>query len=181
MTTYKPFLDLILEHADYDQGNLKHVGLKAVNPDFTSRNGFRWAFPGHWTRDPADEGSHTTEVCPVKPGDGLSVAKTTRGMTQGGYQPRTVLVVGFNRVLAEDTDKWKVATAKTLAVVDGLKIIRNHGDGAYLTRAYLTGADLTRADLTGADLTGADLTGAYLTRAYGRTDWDALVARGAVR
>ena len=139
----KPFLDLILEHATYAQGNLKHVGLKAVNPDFTTRGGFRWAFPGKWTRDPVDTGSYSTEVCPTGPGDGLSVAKTVSGMAQGSYRPVTVLVVGFSGadLIAEDDNKWKVRKAKTLAVVDGVGIIRTFG---------------SRADLAGADLSGHD-------------------------
>jgi hypothetical protein len=63
--------------------------------------------------------------------------------------------------------------------------------GAYLSGAYLSRANLSRANLSGADLYGADLSGAYLSgaylsranlsRAYGRDDWDALVARGAIR
>ena len=121
-------------------------------------------------------------MCPQNPGDGLSVAKTVAGMTAGGYSPSTILIVGFNRIVAEDADKWKVVEAKTLAVVDGIALIRMFGFGADLSGgaiplpgrtsagrdlggANLGGADLTGADLGGADLTGANLRWAYLTEA----------------
>ena len=53
--------------------------------------------------------------------------------------------------------------------------------GADLRGADLRGADLWGADLRGADLWGADLRGADLWGAVGRTDWDYLVKRGAIR
>ena len=165
---------------------LDRWAVKATRPDFTTRGGFQWAFPGGWTDDPADGNyyyaetdspqewvaasgwshSYTANVCPQGRGDGLSVAKTVRGMAQGGYSPVTVLVVGFNDsdVIAEDADKIKVRRAYTLEVWDGLDLIRRHGNGADLTGANLPGADLSRANLTGADLSRADLTGADLTR-----------------
>lgn len=149
--------------------NLDRWAVKAVNPDFTTRNGFRWAFPGEWTTDPADTGNgYTKAVCPSRPGDGLSVAKTVRGMASGGYVPRTVLVVGFDdgHVLAEDSEKVKVSAAFTLEVVDGLRWLRDWGRNA----------NLAGANLYGANLYGADLTRAYL---YGH-DKDDLKARGAI-
>ena len=129
---------------------------KATRPDFTTRGGFQWAFPGGWTEDPDDpkDGAYSGDVCPREPGDGLSVAKTVRGMAAGGYSPSTVLVVGFNDsdVIAEDADTIKVKRAYTLAVWDGLNLIRRHGTRANLNGADLSGADLYRADLSGADL-----------------------------
>ena len=209
----KPFIDIVLENCEYDQGNLDRVVLKAVNADFTTRGGFRWAFPGYWTRDPEATGDYTNDVCPRVAGDGLSVALTVYGMAQGGYSPHTILVVGFNNkdVIAEDGHKLKVVRAKTLALVDGWKLIRQKCTGAdlggaYLEGAYLEGADLGGADLGGAylgqaHLGGANLGGAYLGGAYlggadlgganlegadlggatGRDDWDDLVKRGAIR
>jgi hypothetical protein len=165
----KPFLDLVLEHADYDQGKLDRVALKAVHPDFTTRDGFQWAFPGFWTRDPDSSPEPFGHVCPRYPGDGLSVAKTVAGMAAGNYSPVTVLVVGFNDrdVLAEDEDKLRIVTAKTLTVIDGIKLIKTLGRGADLRGAdlrgaNLRGANLQEANLVGADLWGADLEGANL-------------------
>jgi hypothetical protein len=143
---------------------------KAVHPDFTTRGGFRWPYPGGWVTDPADtDGAYTDEVCPAGPGDGLSVAKTLFGMAQGGYQPVTVLVVGCDdeHVICEDDDKAKLRTGMVVDVWDGIRLIRQHGRGADLRGAYLTGAYLRGAYLRGADLTGAYLAGADLTRAEG--------------
>lgn len=166
-TDYKPFLNLVLDNSEYDQGNLKHVALKAVRPDFRTRGNFQWAFPGKWTRDPADTGTYSTGVCPIQPGDGLSVAKTAKGMASGGYSPVTVLIVGFasTDLLAEDDDKIKVRKAKTLAVVDGMALIRAHGAGANLWGANLRGANLREANLGEADLRRANLRGADLREA----------------
>jgi uncharacterized protein YjbI with pentapeptide repeats len=168
MTDYKPFLNVVLDNTEFDQGQLKHVALKAVNPDFTTRNGFQWAFPDRWTRDPADTGNYSPNLCPTKPGDGLSVAKTVAGMASGGYSPVTVLIVGFSEadLLQEADNKIKIRKAKTLAVVDGLKLIRNHGKEAYLARANLARAYLGGAYLEGANLEGANLARANLARAY---------------
>ena len=121
---------------------LDRWAVKATRPDFRTRDGFQWAFPGGWTTDPADEGTYTTRVCPSKPGDGLSVAKTLSGMTQGGYSPSTVLVVGFaqEHVIAEDFDKLKVSQAYTLCVWDGIGLIQTRGRGADLGGANLRDA-----------------------------------------
>ncbi len=53
--------------------------------------------------------------------------------------------------------------------------------GANLRGADLWDANLRGANLWGADLWGADLWGADLGDATGRTDWDRLVKRGAIR
>jgi uncharacterized protein YjbI with pentapeptide repeats len=141
---------------------LDRWAVKATRPDFTTRGGFQWAFPGGWTEDPDRLTNLTGAVCPQESGDGLSVAKTVYGMSQGGYQPATVLVVGFNHgdVIAEDGNKIKVTRAYTLEVWDGLRLLRSAGNGA-----DLYGANLSGANLSGANLSGANLTRAYLTRA----------------
>ena len=157
---YIPVLDMMLTHSTFDRGKLQYLALKAVNPDFTTRNGFQWAFPGHWTIDPAATGIYTSNICPTKAGDGLSVARTMRGMADGGYTPHTLLIVGFNKadLLVEDQNKQKVRKAKTLTIVDGLKYIRLFGTNVDLSGANLSEANLRRAGLFGADLRRANLS-----------------------
>ena len=98
---------------------------KAVNPDFTTRGGFRWAFPGEWTTDPADRHDtgmlpYSDLVCPQEPGDGLSVAKTVYGMAQGGYVPRTVLIVGCDE---GDVSEGREQRQSVLTILDFRGII----------------------------------------------------------
>ncbi len=154
-----------------DYPSLDWWAVKATKPDLRTRGGFRWAFPGEWTTDPASDGTYTNNVCPQEPGDGLSVALTVAGMALGGYAPSTVLIVGgySNDIIAQDHSKLKVKRAYTLDVIDGIDLIRRHGTGANLAGAYLYKADLYGANLTGANLYGANLAGArlYEARLYG--------------
>ena len=139
-------------------------GWKVVRPDLTTRDGFRWPWPGN-----------VAEVTDPEPGPevccrGLHIALKPAAML--GYGP-TVLLLAYRQadVIAADTTKCRVSRAFVVDVIDlpGLgragKLTRADLGGAYLGGADLGGADLTGAYLTGAYLTGADLTGAYLTRA----------------
>ena len=85
-----------------------------------------------------------------------------------------MLLVAYasSEALGGDTENGKLRLPRVavVAVVDGLRLLRQSGagadlSGANLRDANLRGADLTRADLTRADLTRADLTGADLTGA----------------
>ena len=123
--------------------------------------------------DPAEAGSwvegkrKAPRVCVAGPIDLLQII---RSHGAGAHLAEAVLV-GANLRGADLT---------------GADLSRANLRGAYLRGADLRAADLRRAYLRGADLSGAylrgaDLSGAYLRAASGRTDWDDLVERGAIR
>ena len=166
---------------------------KQTHADGMTRHDFIWPLTvgaeARSDHDPVD-GNH---VCPRRPGDGLSVGLTARGVAQGGIRSQTLLIVSWDDddTAAEDADKVRVlGPVRVEAVLDRDRMLRQHGAyadlaganliyadlaradlaranlaGANLIYADLTGADLTGADLARADLTGADLTGADLARA----------------
>ena len=155
----------------------EHWAVRTVHPDGMSSRGFRWPFKG-WAEAPGPILAHE-DACPLAAGDGLCVATTWAGMASGTIPALVLLLCAYAEA---DTlggsrrgGKLRLRKARVVDVVDGARLLREHGAGAYLsganlrsanlTRADLTGADLTRADLNGADLTGANLTGADLTRA----------------
>ena len=135
--------------------------IKAVRPDFTTRGGFRWPFPGQTFSDvsPPDD-------------DRVWVASTLAGASLGGHGLGTLLIVGVNESAYVDTGGgkaevcWSMADGRVFTVVDFHRHLHKHGARANLTGADLPRANLTRADLPRANLTGADLTGANLTRAH---------------
>ena len=168
-------------------------GIRSVHPDFVSRNKFRWPFPGQWAEASGPFRSDNERGCPLEHGDGICVATSWRGMASGGIPAITLLLVAFagGDVLGSEPHKIRLRKAYVDEVIDGARLLREHGrnanlgsanlDGAYLRRAHLEGAyleganlrraDLRRADLRGdlegaylegADLSGADLSGAYL-------------------
>ena len=139
--------------------------IKAVRPDFTTRGGFRWPFPGQTFSDvsPPDD-------------DRVWVASTLAGASLGGHGLGTLLIVGVNESAYVDTGGgkaevcWSKADGRVFAVVDFHRHLTTHASsanlyGADLSRANLYGADLSGADLSGANLSGADLYGANLSRA----------------
>ncbi len=145
---------------------------RAVHPDLRSKNGFRYPWPGQWAEAPGPIIEHDSP-CPQAEGDGLCVAKTFYGASQGGIPFGTfLLVVGAKReVLAEDDHKIR-ARRMYFADVISLATILSRADlsgaylsGAYLSEANLSGAYLSRADLSWADLSRADLSRANLSRA----------------
>ena len=86
---------------------------------------------------------------------------------QGGYYCLTsspMLLCGYyqNDVLGVDVHKVRVRKALVSDVWDAIKIIRDHGFRANLSRADLSGANLSDADLSRANLSRANLSGAYL-------------------
>lgn len=107
--------------------------------------------------------------CPASTGDGLCVARDAVGASSGGIPLSTVLIVAYDpkAIFGEDYTKVRIDTAHVLDVVDVAGLARE---------ANLSGANLRGADLSGANLYRADLSGAK-----GRTDWDVLVSRGAIR
>ena len=149
-------------------------GIKSVHPWLRTRNDFQWPASG-WVTVPSDGiDQENTSPCPSRPGDGLCVANTWKGMASGGIPARTLLLVAYSSadVLGGDDHKVRVSRVCVVEVLDGTGVLAPGDDlrGAYLPgvdlrRANLSGADLTGAALTDADLTGATLTGVNLLRA----------------
>ena len=147
-------------------------GWRTVRPDFRSRNGYRWPFPGGWAEAPGPVLDHTGP-CPEHVGDGLCVALDWSGAALGGISARNpVLVVGWHPddELGRDPSKVRIRRGYVADVWSAERILHNapgaNLSGANLTRANLTRANLTRAYLGGANLGGANLGGADLVEAY---------------
>ncbi|WP_019901246.1 pentapeptide repeat-containing protein [Salinispora arenicola] len=124
-------------------------GIHTVHPDLRSRDGYRWPWPGQW----------------VEVGDGICLARTWRAMASGGVPAVTLLLCAWSSAdLLSDAcgDTWRLRRAYVVDVVDGARLIREHGRGADLQGADLQGADLERANLERADLESADLERANL-------------------
>ena len=147
-------------------------GWRCCRPDLRSRDGFRWPWPGGVaTQDGPADGADC--------GVGLHLAKTWEGAASGGYGCHVALIVAYRSddVLGDGAEKLRVRAARVLDVLDTPALIR----AAKAVCADLSRANLSRADLYGANLSRANLSRANLSRATGRNDWDALVARGAIR
>lgn len=138
-------------------------GIKSVRPDLTTRNGFRWPFPGG-VADQSDGWDDTNrDSCPNREGDGVCTGLTWRGMASGDIPARTLLLTAHDSATARGDDhKVRAPQVHVVALVDGESMVREHGRGADLQDAYLQGANLQGADLRGADLWGANLQGANL-------------------
>ena len=169
MTEYRDLIPVIVEreNATLPDG-FDSWGLKSVRPDFRTRGGYQWPFPGSVAVAERIDTSNT-RACPSRPGDGLCVGLSWRGMASGGISARTLLLVAYRaaEVAGASTDEGKLRT-RTVAVVsliDGERLLREAGSGASLSGAGLSGASLYRAKLSGADLSGADLSGADLSGA----------------
>ena len=142
--------------------------IRAVRPDLMSSHGYRWPFPGNVAETPGPIINHT-RACPLKKGDGICVATTWDGMAGSSVPARALLLVAYADadVLggSRDGGELRVKRALVVDVIDGERLVREHGNGANLTRANLGGAHLTRAHLDEADLSGADLGKADLREA----------------
>ncbi|WP_213451557.1 pentapeptide repeat-containing protein [Rhizomonospora bruguierae] len=167
-------LDLITKDLTLPDG-CDRWAIRTVYPDMRSKHGYRWPFPGQWAEAPGPLRTNNTDGCPDGVGDGICLAHTWRGMRSGGVPAITLLLCAYTSadVLGETTSEQKIRVrrAHVVDVVDGARLIREHGTradlaGADLAGAYLAGAYLARAYLAGADLAGAYLAGAYLARAY---------------
>lgn len=150
-TEYRDLLPVIVETTGATMPrSFDSLGLKSVLPDLMTTRWFRWASPGgtNISNDGLNRGNES--ACPEVPGDGLCVATTWRGMASGGIPARTLLLVAYRAadVVGRDEPAGKLrigAEVATVALIDGERLIREHGG---------------RADLHGADLRGADLQGA---------------------
>lgn len=164
----------LLEHAEWlaDSAGLKKPeglrwGLKAVHADLRAFGGFRWPCPGNWVEASAIDASNHGP-CPSWWGDGLCIALSWAGMAAGGVAANALLLVGYAAadVLGSDyLHKLRVGSAFVRDVIDGDKLVREHGRNANLRGANLVGANLQDAYLDGADLSHAYLCGANLSHA----------------
>ncbi|TDT31133.1 pentapeptide repeat-containing protein [Naumannella halotolerans] len=169
MSDYSNLLDVITKDRELPDG-WDTWGIKSTRPDLTTRNGFQWPFPGGVAEAP-NMLDHNGS-CPREEGDGLCVATTWAGMASGGFPARTLLLVAYNMADArgDQVGKCRVPRVAVVDLVDGERLVRDHGANSYLRGANLSGAnlrgaDLSEADLRGADLSGADLSGADLSEA----------------
>jgi hypothetical protein len=170
-------------------------GFKFVRKDGTTHNGYRWPLPmpGKSIRvkaDPIGREFTTVDPCPQFEGDGLCVALTAQAASSGGIKASEAIGLWLtyrkSDILAQGDGKVRVKACTVTGIFDVTEWVRTMCRGANLSGANLYGADLSGADLSGAYLSGAylsgaDLSGANLSGAYGRDDWHALVARGAIR
>ena len=142
-------------------------GIKSVRPDLMTDYGFRWAMPGGTSSSDHRLNRGNSGACPEEPGDGLCVATTWRGMASGGIPASTLLLVAYRSAdtVGRDRDAEKLRLAgqvAVVAIVDGIRLAREAGNGANLSGANLSGANLYGADLSGANLREANLSGANL-------------------
>jgi hypothetical protein len=185
-------------------------GFKFVRKDGTTHNGYQWPLPTNGKpvkvkADPGDREFTTLDPCPQFEGDGLCIALTARAASSGGVKASEAIGLWLTYrdtdILAQGDGKCRVKAVTVTGIFDVTAWVRTMCAGANLSRTDLSGADLSGANLSGTDLSGADMSGAYLSwanlsgtdlsladlsraslsGAYGRDDWDALVARGAIR
>lgn len=135
--------------------------IRTVRPDGASSNGFVWPLTPGWVEAPGPIIEYNKSPCPSVPGDGICVAYTWNGMASGGVSARTLLLCAVNSadiLSSRGVNKLRARRAHVVEVIDGERLIREHGRGA-----DLRGANLRGANLLGADLRGADLQGTYLS------------------
>lgn len=117
-------------------------GIKSVRPDLRTYGGYQWPWPGQTAVcDPNALMSTNRDACPSQEGDGLCVATSWRGMASGGIPASTMLLVAYasSEALGGDTENGNLRLPRVavVAVVDGLRLLRESGAGA-----DLFGADL---------------------------------------
>ena len=160
-TEYRDLLPVIIETTGSTlPDGFDSWGVKSVHPDLLTTHGFRWATPGglNVSNDALDP--ENTRTRPSHPGDGLCVATSWAGMASGGIPARTLLLVAYRSadVVGRDEDKLRIGgVVASVALVDGERLVREHGQRANLRGANLRGANLLAADLQYADLRYADL------------------------
>lgn len=161
MSEFENLLDVLTAGRELPDG-FDAWGIKSTNPDLTTRGGFRWPFPGNVAEAP-DFDFGNTDACPAFPGDGLCVARSWAGMASGGFPAVTLLLVAYRSDRARGSaDKVRTDRVAVVGLVDGARLVREHGSGADLCWANLSGADLRGANLFRADLCRANLSRANL-------------------
>lgn len=151
-------LDVLTEGRELPEG-CDTWAIRTVHPDGASRNGFVWPLTPGWVEAPGPIIESNSAECPNALGDGICLAYSWQGMASAGVPARTLLLCAVNSadVLGDAYDKLRARRAYVVAVIDGERLVREHGHGA-----HLGGADLCRADLRGAHLGGAYLYDADL-------------------
>ncbi len=162
MPELRNMLDVLTEDYTIEPGY--QWAFRSVHPDLRSTRGYRWPFPGNWAEcdGPCIKSDNP---CPSRMGDGVCVATSYRGMASGGIPALTLLLCVFESAAALSplaADKIRVPRAYVVDVIDGARLLREHGRDADLRDADLQGANLRGADLRGANLWCADLRGANL-------------------
>ena len=162
-------LDLLVKTGGYVRPDgCDRWAIRSVHPDLRSSRGFRWPFPGGVATVPDDAvDPSNTDACPARVGDGVCAARDWQGMASGGIPALTLLLVAYADadVLGDDGHKLRLRRAVVVDVVDGTRLVREHGARANLSGAVLRGAGLWGANLSGANLSGAVLSGANLSDA----------------
>ena len=145
-------------------------GVRTVRPDGASRHGFIWPLAPGWVEAPGPIDYANGGPCPANVGDGICLAYTWDGMALGGIAARTLLLCAYGESdvlgISLAGEIARLSRVHVAAVIDGERLIREHGRGANLRNADLRGAYLRRADLRDASLHGADLRRADLGGAY---------------
>lgn len=164
MTEHVNLLDVLTEGRKMPEG-CDAWGIRSIHPDGASRNGFVCPMtPGRWAEAPGPINYANASSRPIAIGDGLCLAYSWYGMALCGVPARTLLLCAYSKgdVLGGDDEIASFQRVHVAAVIDGERLLREHGRNADLRYADLRGADLRNADLRGADLRGADLSGANL-------------------
>uniref|UniRef100_A8M014 Pentapeptide repeat protein n=1 Tax=Salinispora arenicola (strain CNS-205) TaxID=391037 RepID=A8M014_SALAI len=143
-------------------------GIRTVTADLRSQHAYRWPGPSQWAHAPGPIDTDNTSESPTSPGDGICLARTWRAMASGCVPAVTLLLCAWSTAdLLSDAcgDTWRLRRAYVVDIVDGARLVREHGCGANLRDADLWGANLRGADLSGANLRGAGLWDADLSGA----------------
>ncbi len=143
---------------------------RAVHPDFRSRDGYVWPFPGKVAKAAGPFDLDNKQGCPSAPGDGICLGLTWRGVASGSIPAITVLVCSYlpaDLLGTEDNgSKVRVKKCRVERVVDFPATLRRATPlDDLLPSANLYGANLTGANLRSANLRSADLRSAYLRSA----------------
>lgn len=148
MSEYVNLLDVLTEGRELPEG-CDTWAIRAVRPDGGSRFGFVWPLTPGWVEAPGPIIEGNAGTCPCAPGDGICVAYSWYGMSLGGVPARTLLLCAVNSadVLGSDRNKLRARCAYVEEVIDGERLLREHGRAANLRYAVLSGANLRGADL----------------------------------
>jgi hypothetical protein len=142
--------------------------VRSVHPDGRSTYDFRWPFKGK-VAAPGPLILTNKDGCPAAVGDGICLAHTWGGMASGGIPAITLLLVAYAQadVLGRTPGEGKVrvSCAVVVDVVDGQRLLKEHGTSADLRSADLRWANLSSANLRSADLSSANLRWADLSSA----------------
>ncbi len=160
---YRTLLEILVEEVGIAlPDGFDSWGFKTVNGLRQTMNGFTWPAVGGVASSWDDDGPHSSDECPIRPGDGLCVALTPKGASSGFLPLAGLLLVAYRQADVVAATHEKLRTRGEVAVVGDTMIRRLNLRGAYLYGAYLRGTNLEGTNLEGAYLRGAALEGANL-------------------